>query len=784
MDGWFLGALLGTLLSPWLSPTWPVWPLAGATLSFTFLLYRTTRRPGMPEDCVVDKHLSIIKRAGLLFCMGLLCGMQWSLINAKLALSWNLPEHLHRQPVSLQVRIDSIVEDNGSRWRFDALVIPVENSPIMQPVRLRLQWYGAHGDLPQLAEIWQLETRLRPPVAQLNQASFNYQASLVRQQIAATGYITAGHRVSLATGLVGYAGAVRQYVYNEFSARRDWYSHSSILLALTLAERSWISRSQWELLQHTGVAHLMAISGLHLSMVFAASFLFSRWYLAWLIRLIKPGQRPFILPLALLSAWICAFLYAALAGFSVATLRALLLISLVLLMRIWGLHTTLLRIWLRAVVLVLLFDPLAFLDAGFWLSCLAVLSIFAWLWRVPPSQPSGWKGRMIQLWRFEVMLTVVLLPVTVIFFSGISVIAPLTNVIVVPLFSALVLPLALSSLLLMPFFPVLASVMLHVSDQVLQWVWRGLVWVQPWSFLNTANTLAAVLVLGAVLILYLPVSRRSRAGLLSAAMMSLLLLLMVQPGLRKTDPRLWLHMLDVGQGSAMIVERAGRALIVDTGPAYGDFNLAAGLLIPFMQQRRLTPDLLVLTHAHWDHMGAAADLARHFPHMSVLDTNDEYLPCQWGMPWHWQDLHVHLLAPTRGAFYGLNNHSCVVQLRYQGQAVLLPGDIERLGEFRLVRHYGRRLQSDVLLVPHHGSRTSSHRYFLQQVQPEWALLSSGYLNRFNMPHPESMQRLAETGAEILLTAESGQVSLLWHRGAWHPLTYRRHLRPYWYNQIR
>ena len=784
MDGWFLGALFGTLLSPWLSPAWPLWPFVGSTLSVTFLLYRTTQRSGLPEPCVSDIHLSIIRRAGLLFCMGLLCGMQWSLINAKVALSWNLPEHLHRQPVTLQVRIDSIVEDNGSRWRFDALVLPLQSSPIEDPIRLRLQWYAAQGERPQLAEIWQIEARLRPPVGQLNQAGFNYQASLVRQRISATGYITAGHRVAAGSGLAGYVGAVRQYVYNQFSERRDWYTHSSILLALTLAERSWISSSQWQLLQHTGVAHLMAISGLHLSMVFAASFLLSRWSLAWLIRLVKPGQRPFKLPLALLSAWACAFLYAALAGFSVATLRALLLISLVLVMRMWGVHTTLLRIWLRAVVLVLVFDPLAFLDAGFWLSCLAVLSIFIWLWRLPSISGSGWKGRAQQLWRFEVMLTLALLPLSVIFFSGVSLIAPLTNVIVVPIFSVLVLPLALTSLLLMPLCPVLASVALHVSDWILQWVWAGLVWVHPWSFLSSANTLAALLVLGTVLIMYLPVSRYSRAGLLGTTLISLMLLVMVQPSLRKADPRLWLHMLDVGQGSAMIVERAGRALIIDTGPAYGDFNLAAGLLIPFLQQRQLTLDLMVLTHAHWDHIGAAAELARHFPNMSVLDTNDEYLPCQWGMPWHWQGLHVHMLAPTKGAFYGLNNHSCVIQLRYQGQVMLLPGDIERLGEFRLVRHYGKRLQSDVLLVPHHGSRTSSHRYFLQRVEPEWALVSSGYLNRFNMPHPESMQRLAETGAEILLTAESGQVSLLWHRGAWHPLTYRGQLRPYWYNQIR
>lgn len=782
MDRWFLGALLGTLLSPWLVPTWPVWPFASATLGVAFLLYRAKWLK--PQHFALDIHLSSLRHAGLLFCMGVLCGMQWSLINAQMALSWNLPEHLHRQTLTVQVRIDSIVDDNGFRWRFDALAMPTESSLLEDKVKLRLQWYEAQGEQPKLGDIWLLDVRLRPAVSRLNQASFNYQSSLLRQQVRATGYVIQGHRLAPGQGLRARLQRWRQYYYDEFSARRDWFAYSHILLALTLAERHWMSAAEWQLLQHTGVAHLMAISGLHLSMVFAFSFMLSRWLLAWLVRLAKPQARPLLLLAALVIAWCCAFLYAALADFSVATLRALLLISCVLLMRMWGLHTSPIRIWLRAVVLVLLLDPLAFLDAGFWLSCLAVLSIFVWLWRLPAASMSGWIAKTRQLWRFEVMLSLMLLPLSVMFFNGVSIIAPLTNVVVIPVFSMLVLPFALVSLLLMPVYPVLASVALHISDQVLQWVWSLLSGLQPWAFWGTSNAYAVLLCLAAVLIVYLPVSRRSRLGLLSSTIGSLLVLTVVQPSLRNLDPRLWLHMLDVGQGSALVVERGGRALLIDSGPGYQDFNLANSLLIPFLQKRQLTPDLMVLTHPHSDHIGAASDLIKQFPEMSVLDTAGDYLPCQWGMPWHWQDVDVHILAPTSSAFYGANNQSCVLQLRYQGQAVMLPGDIERLGEFRLVRHYGARLKSNVLLVPHHGSRTSSHRYFLEQVAPEWALLSAGYLNRFNMPHPESLQRLAEVEAHVLATAENGQVSLLWYRGAWHPLTYRGHFAPYWFNQIR
>lgn len=782
MDRWFLGALLGTLLSPWLVPTWSVWPFASATLGAAFLLCRARRLK--PQRFALDIHLSSLKHAGLLFCIGVLCGMQWSLINAQKALSWNLPEHLHRQTLTVQVRIDSIVDENNFRWRFDALVLPTETSLLKDQVKLRLQWYDAQGAPPKLGDIWLLDVRLRPPVGRLNQASFNYQSSLLRQQVQATGYVTQGHRLGSSQDLRAKLQRWRQYYYDEFAARRDWFNYSHILLALTLAERHWMSAAEWQLLQHTGVAHLMAISGLHLSMVFAFSFVISRWLLAWLVKLIKPQGRPLVLLAALVIAWCCAFLYAALADFSVATLRALLLISVLLLMRIGGVHTSPMRLWLRAVVLVLLLDPWAFLDPGFWLSCLAVLSIFVWLWRLPAKPLSGWIAKARQLWRFEIMLSLMLLPLSVIFFSGVSIMAPLTNLVVIPIFSLLVLPFALLSLLLLPVYPVLASVTLHMSDQVLQWVWSLLSWVQPWSFLKTSNHYAALLCLLAVLIVYLPVSRRSRLGLLGSTAASLLVLTLIQPSLRNLDPRLWLHMLDVGQGSALLVERAGHALMIDSGPGYQDFNLAHSLLLPFIQKRQLRPDLMVLTHPHSDHIGAATELIKNFPKMSVLDSAGDYLPCQWGMPWHWQGVDVHVLAPTASAFYGVNNHSCVLQLRYQGQVVMLPGDIERLGEFRLVRHYGERLKSHVLLVPHHGSRTSSHRYFLTQVEPEWALLSAGYLNRFNMPHSETLQRLAAVDAQVLTTAEHGQVSLLWYRGAWHSLTYRGHFAPYWFNQIR
>lgn len=794
MDGWLLGFSLGVLSSPWLNPAWPGWLIPLTMLMWGTIAICLNKFTKVLQTKRQASYVPIIIQLPALFCMGVLCGMQWSLINAKAVVSANLSDTHIRQTIPLQIRIVSIVENNSVRLRFNAKVVATASTHqehvnadyadlLMR--KLNLQWYGFGEAAPRLGETWLVHVRLRPVASLQNQSSFNYQAYLFRHRINATGYVQDGERinsVSLSSTPISW---LRQSIFDNFSQHRTYLRHADLLLALSIAERHWVTRESWQVLQHAGVAHLMAISGLHLSMLFGASLLLGRYFSSRLARLFGRAGAFNLLSSMLVFAWAVATIYAALAGFSIATMRALLLISLFTIARLGASYQSPQRVLLRAIVILFLLDPLAFLDAGFWLSCFAVYAIFVWVWRLPHHFPATRWQQVRQLWRLEVMLTMALIPVTLWFFSGVPWVAPLSNMLLVPVFSVLLLPFTLVSVLLIPWWPALSYALLASADQILQWFWPLLNKLAAVGFWQVQPAITGLLVTLLWLLWYVPVSRRRRIQAQVLVGVSVTLLTVVQPHLKALDPRVWLHVLDVGQGSALLVEKQGRALIIDSGPGYGGAHLAGSIIVPFINARGLRPDLMVLTHGHWDHIGGADYLKHQYPNMTLVDTEGRGWPCEWGRAWAWQGISAHFLAPVPMAiFQGVNNQSCVLQLRWQDQSVLLPGDVERLGEFRLVRHYGAKLRSQVLLVPHHGSRTSSHEYFLSQVQPEWALISSGYLNRFNMPHPESIARLENAGAQIFNTADHGQLSLLWYRNEWHLRTQRAHFSPYWFNQHR
>ena len=813
MDRWLIGFIVGVLSSPWLKPAWSLWLLPSISLALCLLvvvldwLVRLRKHANAsPINCTMHSQKTwsqpLWQYTCVLVTMGVLCGMQWSLINAQGSLSWKIAESERRQTLSLQIRILSIVDDNYARLRFDARVIPSPSSPIQQPIKLRLYWYGTPEELPQLGETWLVSTQLRPVAGLQNQTGFNSQAFLRRHQIQATGSIQAGVRLQQTSWQRQPLQYVRQFIFTQLGEHRAWLPNADVLLALSIGQRHWLDTPRWQVLQRTGVAHLMAISGLHLSMVFGAGLLGWIWLLSGVRRAVGylgvRWQQFNTLPAALVLAWLGALFYAALADFAVATIRALLLISFFLVLRYAGAQSSAFRVLGFAVAGIFLVDPIAFLDPGFWLSCVAVMAIFVWLWRLPRArfkQPSETAGalvkasrgmwfRVAQLWRFEVMLTLLLLPLTVVFFAGVPWVAPLTNLLTVPVFSALVMPLTLLALPLLAVAPGIAYSMLAVADQVVSWVWTGLLWVTEIGFLEVTNKPLGWIILSMVCAHYAPFSAGLRRQWGFGLSTSALLLWLVQPRLQASDPRVWLHVLDVGQGSAAVIERQGEALLFDTGPGYQGVHQGANIIRPFLRQRGLRPVMLVLSHGHADHIGGADYLIANYPQMVVVDTEARGLSCAWGRAWEWQGVHVHFLAPmTKVASHGVNNHSCVMQLRFADQAVLLPGDVERLGEFRLARHYENRLRSNVLLVAHHGSRTSSHRYVLERVRPEWAIISSGYLNRFNMPHPETLTRLGETNAQIFNTATAGQVSLVWYRQRWQIRTQRDNFGAYWFNQL-
>lgn len=816
-DVWILPALTGSAITIWLFPglqenNWIVFSAGmAAMLGLLFAgLYlipwadRPLRTQPLTELPLIRKAL-MQRTAPALALSGLLCGIWWGIFNVQSVVEWQIPKNDWRTPVEVTLIVEDIVAQDPHRIRIDGRLtkFPSDWSTTFPQaaVKARLHWYGYEGIIPEPGETWALTARLRPSSGLLNQAGFNYQVFLLRKNIRVTGSVSAEARVS-----EPWLSSPRQRLFDFYNKNRDQLPFADLMLALSIGERQWMSDERWRILQQTGVAHLMAISGLHLTFVFGVAFLVLKFLLVLVTNSLhitgehKSNQLNLI-PVALLLSLLVAFLYAALAGFAVATLRALLLISVFVISRLKSLYLPPLRIFLRAVALVVFLDPFAWLDPGFWLSAGAVLAIFCWQWRLPGPAPRARFYKVRQLWRLEVMLTLMLLPLSLQFFQGISLIAPITNMLVVPVFSILVLPLCLIVVVLvfiggvpaMPWAYKLAEQIMHFNNQLLSWIWEFLLWCSQLSYAWIAGyQKSAGIALVALICLWLiPVPLKARLMLQTALCTSIALVVLNRPSVEFA-----VHVLDVGQGSAIVVEQNGYALLFDAGPAYpGGFNTGTSTVLPFLRYKKLVPEYMVLSHPHRDHTGGADTLRSAFPSMQVFSEYPDELQCEWGQQWLWRNVRIKALAPMPGPSFGPNNDSCVLQLTYPARLeetgsgaagktvkLMLTGDIQQLTELRMVGRYGGGFESDVLMVPHHGSSTSSQDEFLDRVQPQIAVASRGYLNQFSMPRDDVQLRYQQRDIQVYDTALHGQVSLIYSGQEFRVKTYRQTIAPWWFNQ--
>lgn len=698
---------------------------------------------------------------------GLLCGIWWALFNVKTLNTWNMPKSQWREPGYIQFKVTELSAEQLFRTRVEGCVLTAPTVWQLPngrcPTKARLYWYGEQRpksafSAPKPGEVWHFEVRARPATGMLNDGGYDYQKYLVRHGIRITG--------SIRTGVLLKSTPSWHWQYWRFQLYSLFYQvHASqniesvdILLALALGERQWMTPARWQALQRTGLAHLMAISGLHLTLVFGGAWWLVRYLLvcgSWLVgRLCSRGNgRRFMLaPLAYLSAWSMAFAYAALAGFSVSTTRALLLISLFVLARLTQVAMPAGQLFLYAVVLVFVIDPFAWLDVGFWLSAGAVLAIFIWQWRSP--------GRHTKrLWRFELMLLLALAPLSFLFFQGLAWLAPITNLVVIPIFTFLVLPLLLLSLLpalfgfshylsLWHILDAMVTPLLNITEHIASWPWVWLSSYHPWPILYFSSFLAC----------WLWPSKYKQKLLIVAIWLLLHFPLFYRPA----APNFAIHVLDVGQGAAIVIQRGNKALLFDAGPAYlGGLDTGASVLVPFLHYHNLQPEWLILSHAHNDHIGGKRAVQAAFPNIQTMGSDVGLWPCAMGQQWLWQGVRIRMLAPMPGPSYGTNNDSCVMLLEYQGQRVLLPGDSEWENEIRLAGRYGKGLKADILMVPHHGGKSSSQARFLALVEPKVAVVSRGFANQFGMPAEAVLARYAQQQVALYDTALAGQVSLTW-----------------------
>jgi competence protein ComEC len=694
----------------------------------------------------------------------LACGFLWALLHAQHTVLSMLPASLEGRPLIIEGRVADLPVANAHRVRFDFQVSAarLEATPVRLKGRVRLSWYkGAPALLP--GQQWRLVVRLKQPRGLVNPGGTDYERWLFVHGIRATGYVVsgAGNRMTGSAGAAGLNG-MRYRLSAAIDARLRGDPSSAIITALAVGDRSRMSEAQWRTLRATGTSHLMAISGLHIGLVAGLIYLLviKFWSGAGAAVLWLPAPVG-----AAGAAMLAGLVYAGLAGFALPTQRALVMLVVIMSAVIARRRVAPSTSFCLALAAVLLFDPFAVLSAGFWLSFGAVAAIVLGMsGRVRAPGVSRWQ----QLWwrwgRVQWLVAVGLLPVTIGWFFEYPLLSPLANVLAVPWAGCVLVPLVLAgSAALLP-FPILGGVLLDGARWSVELLWQFLELVAGLELMLRPQGAPPMAAIGAAGVgaLLLIAPRRFPAR---AVGMIWLLPLLLLPAPRPERGAYWLTLLDVGQGLAAVVRTRSHVLVYDTGPRYATgFDAGRDIVAPFLRSQGVERvNLLMISHEHNDHLGGARGLLAALPATQIMTNAGGgwrgKIPCRAGEHWRWDGVDFHVLHPGAEDPGRGNDGSCVLKVTGPGGRLLLPGDVERGAETALVARDSARLRAEVLVVPHHGGRSSSGAAFLRAVRPGLALIPLGYRNRYGFPHRDAVRRLSAMGVQLFDTARHGAITV-------------------------
>ncbi len=620
-----------------------------------------------------------------------------------------------------------------------------------------------------------LRARLRRPHGYANPGVFDYERWLFMRGIGATGYARGYQKLGEPSGGDSWWRPLvwRQALLERLRAHRAEIAHVDSVAALSLGLGGSLAPERGEILNATGTRHLFAVSGLHIGLVFGLFFWLAR---ALLRRLPPPCARLPAHHAAALAALPFAFGYALLAGFSLPTQRALVMLSCFVFGSLQRRRPSLAQSLSASLLAVLLWDPFSPLSVSFWLSFAAVAFIVLFL--SAQAGAAHW-GRWPKL---QVYLSLAMGLPTLALFARASLIAPLANLFAVPLVSFLILPASLSATLLAAFSDWPAAWLLRGADVLFDVFWRAGAWLATadaaeWSHRPPAWALATA-VAGVALLLALP--RRSLKPLALVLLLPLLNKASAPPARGDFEA----VFLDVGQGLSVFVATHRHALLYDAGAAYPTFDLGAAVVVPYLRARGVGElDLLIVSHNDNDHAGGAAGVLRHVAAKrlvggeSLAVAGRDFEACR-DDEWTWDGVRFEILRPPAMRTYTGNDASCVLRISGGGHSLLLTADVERAAERALTRD--ARIASEVVLVPHHGSRTSSSPAFLDKVAPRLAVVTSGYRNKFGLPRADVLRRYRRRGVRVLNTADTGALGLYFTPAAPPRISaYRRQARRYW-----
>ncbi|WP_261817113.1 DNA internalization-related competence protein ComEC/Rec2 [Vibrio gallicus] len=600
-----------------------------------------------------------------------------------------------------------------------------------------------------LGEIWKVRVKLKPVRGLQNGVGFDLEKHFASRELLATA------EVIEVVARVGKAN-LRGRVFEKFYQLSREFKQQPLMLALMFGERSEINSDLWEQLRYSGLAHLIAISGLHIGMAFGIG-----WGIGCAVRICygRAIWLPFILAMG------TALFYAWLAGFSVPTQRALLMCAIWSITCYAQLRLPRWHLLYLIVAVILALSPNSALDNSLWLSVGAVATLFV-VTRVCVLVPY----LVLRAIALQLLLSVALIPLSIGILGGFSVVSFVYNLVFIPLVSLIVVPALFLSFITMGLNENWARMILSGVDQLLSGLAQSLAWVSPELWIDAPKFITAtvlIAILGGLILYY----------------RHWLLLCLLLTASSYQAPLSWkLDVLDVGHGLAVLVHRNGKALLYDTGASWSTGSMAKQVVMPVLNYESLDLEGMFVSHWDNDHSGGATIISDSLapPMRFSSQQQSGYLPCLRGMHWWWEGLTVRILWPPITVYRAYNPHSCVIEISDGQHTVLLTGDINLLVEYQLQKQLSA---VDVVLVPHHGSVTSSSWRFIERIKPKVAIASASAAGKWQFPAPKIKQRYLKSGSNWLDTAQYGRVEVRFFHQNMSIRTYRGRQYEAWYRQI-
>lgn len=732
-----------------------------ATVLSTLLLALAIIGVSITIKAILTNH-PVTYRLQLLAIGGFCLGIVWISSNAYRQLQRQIPEPFNNQAHIIDAEVIGLPAIYPEYCQFTARIKQANEVTLLGRV-IRLKFYQSECPF-ELGEVWQMQVKLKSIHGPVNMAGFDLERYYFENAIDGRGYIRPEGltRVSESRGLLAQ---FRQYTHHQLSQ----LNNAGVFQALLIGEKSSITHQQREVLQKLGLSHLIAISGLHISIIAGVSF--------WLVSFIWGRLTGFSLTrrwspfqVGLIASCLVAFVYSAMADFSIPTVRAFIMwcavVAAFLLQRRAAFYDGL----IGALLLVLLIFPLSVLSASFWMTFIAVVVISLVLMG-RTQQQTGWKQKFKLLIKLQLAITLTLAIPSLIYFQQASFLGMLVNIIVIPLFSIIILPAIFMSFIVsilgidwpLQQLDALVGYFFQFSQQFIQ---SDFLTDTSLIIINTQiPTLIAVLIFLLLLVCWLPISK-IKMPLVCFAALLISTMLVGQKLDRQLSNNQWaIEIFDVGHGLSILLHSNQHAILYDTGYASSGSSAVSSYIIPSLRALGISKlDTLILSHKDNDHAGGAKELIENFQVDEVIADSwyrQASKPCEVGEVRQLDGAMIEYLYGQQNAIDDKsNNQSCTIKITIDEFSILIPGDLEKEAEYFLAAgQESSKLKSDILIAPHHGSKTSSTYPFIKRVDPDIVIYTSELHSRYPIPHPSVYKRYQEFNIKAEHSGCAGQITI-------------------------